>query len=80
MYMFFLQGALPLAVMPGTDGYIIGLFSIHNKDDEEPFNCDDFRLVSNDAIVAEGFLFAVQRLRNMTGLKFGAIGIDDCYR
>lgn len=73
------RGEMPLAIMPGTDGYIVGVFSIHDTDDENQFNCGDFRFVANDAIVAEGFFYAVKSLRNMTGLNFGAIGINDCY-
>ncbi|GFR89755.1 metabotropic glutamate receptor 5 [Elysia marginata] len=73
------RGEMPLAIMPGTDGYIIGLFSIHDTDDKNPFDCGSFRFVANDAIVAEGFFYAVRRLRSMTGLNFGAIGINDCY-
>ena len=29
--------------------------------------------------MVEGFLFAVEKLRQTTGINFGAVAIDDCY-
>ena len=41
--------------------------------------CGDFRNVSNDVVVLEAFLHAVQHLRKKTGIDFGAVAFDDCY-
>lgn len=69
---------VPMAFQEG-DVYILGVFSIHEPVDKNPFRCGDFRNIGNDAVAAEGFLYAVNDLRKMTGIKFGAIAIDDCY-
>ena len=43
------------------------------------FQCGDFRNVSNDVVVLEAFLHAVEHLRQTTGVDFGAVAFDDCY-
>lgn len=69
---------IPMAFLEG-DVYILGVFSIHEPSQDNPFGCGDFRSVGNDAVAAEGFLYAISDLRNKTGINFGAIAIDDCY-
>ncbi|XP_076447686.1 uncharacterized protein LOC143284661 [Babylonia areolata] len=72
------NGKVPTAHVNGT-AYIIGIFSLHERNADQPFKCGDFRNVSNDAVVVEAFLHAVEQLKRKTGINFGAVAFDDCY-
>ncbi|KAK7102049.1 uncharacterized protein [Littorina saxatilis] len=72
------NGMIPMAHINGS-AYIIGIFSMHERNANQPFKCGDFRNVSNDAIVLEAFLETVEQMRRKTGIDFGAVAFDDCY-
>ncbi|XP_059143222.1 uncharacterized protein LOC131930655 [Physella acuta] len=72
------RNVIPITYMEG-DAYILGVFSAHESTIGDPFQCGAFRSLANDVVAAEGFLFAIKELREKTGIKFGAIAIDDCY-
>ncbi|KAL8604320.1 hypothetical protein ACOMHN_028083 [Nucella lapillus] len=72
------NGKISMAYVNGS-AYIIGVFSMHERNAEQPFKCGDFRNVSHDAVVLEAFLHAVEQLKKKTGINFGAVAFDDCY-
>lgn len=61
------------------DAYLLGIFPVHERNSNDPFQCSKFRLYQRDVITIESFLYTVDALRNETGIKFGAIILDDCY-
>ncbi|XP_053378341.1 uncharacterized protein LOC123530210 isoform X2 [Mercenaria mercenaria] len=61
------------------DTFILGVFAVHETDPNDPFKCSNFRTSQMDVVIIESFLYSVQQMRNDTGIKFGAIAIDDCY-
>lgn len=61
------------------DSLILGLFSFHETNPDDPFRCGEVRFFSNDIIVLEAFLHRVDQLTIDTGIKFGAVVFDDCY-
>nr|KAG5699497.1 hypothetical protein BaRGS_020056 [Batillaria attramentaria] len=72
------NGKVPLAHLPGS-AYIVGVFSVHERNSNNPFTCGDYRNVSTDVVVLEAFLHVVKQLRASTGVNFGAVAFDDCY-
>ncbi|CAL1544019.1 unnamed protein product [Lymnaea stagnalis] len=58
---------------------IIGLFSIHQHSDDNPFGCGEYRSQSLSYIASNAFLTAVGYLNNVTDLDFGYLLMDDCY-
>ncbi|KAL5014216.1 hypothetical protein ScPMuIL_008486 [Solemya velum] len=68
----------PYILLEG-DLYLIGIFSNHEQNGEEPFQCGEFRKVAPDVIATEAFLHSLDRLGSLTGHKFGALVFDDCY-
>ncbi|XP_046567314.1 uncharacterized protein LOC124275718 isoform X1 [Haliotis rubra] len=71
-------GTMPMVYVKG-DVYLVGIFSIHSSDPDNPFRCEKFRSVSSDTIALEAFLYSVEEMKKTTGLKFGAVAFDDCY-
>lgn len=61
------------------DSLILGLFSLHETNPDDPFRCGEVRFSSYDIINLEAFLHRVDQLTVDTGIKFGAVVFDDCY-
>lgn len=61
------------------DSLILGLFSFHETNPDDPFRCGEVRFSSNDIIILEAFLHRVDQLNIDTDIKFGAVVFDDCY-
>ncbi|KAL3852371.1 hypothetical protein ACJMK2_016025 [Sinanodonta woodiana] len=70
--------SVPFAFVDG-DIYIIGVINIHETDLNDAFRCGRLRNTSYDLIAIESFLYVTEELRNITGIRFGAIVFDDCY-
>lgn len=61
------------------DTFILGIFAVHETDPDDPFRCSNFRTSQMDVVIIETFLHTVKRMRDETGIQFGAIAVDDCY-
>lgn len=69
---------IPFAFLDG-DTFILGIFSVHETDPDDPFRCSTIRIWTYDILIIETFIHSVKQARNQTGINFGAIAIDDCY-
>lgn len=61
------------------DTYLLGIFSIHDTDPDYPYKCSNFRESYFDVEAVEVFLHTTKAMFSATGIKYGAIVIDDCY-
>ena len=63
------------------DSLILGLFSFHETDPDDPFRCGDVRFSSSDVLVLEAFLHKLEQLNKIedTDANVGAVIFDDCY-
>ncbi|KAL4225918.1 hypothetical protein ACF0H5_013906 [Mactra antiquata] len=69
---------IPFAFLDG-DAFILGIFSVHETDPEDPFKCSTVRIWTLDILLIETFFYSIKQAREDTNIKFGAIAIDDCY-
>ncbi|GFO26518.1 metabotropic glutamate receptor 5 [Plakobranchus ocellatus] len=61
------------------DYIILGIFSLHWKNQHEVFECGESRGDSSSFPAMVAFLNAIERLKATTGINFGYFIIDDCY-
>ena len=65
----------------GDESIILGIFTLHNRNDKDQYNCGTFRNHTEglEVIGMEAFFHAVQEVSKTTGMNFSALAFDDCY-
>lgn len=67
----------PYAYVDG-DILLLGVFPVHGSHIGNQFECGEFKTRTIHRILSEVFLYGIQKIRERTGINFGAIVFDSC--
>lgn len=60
------------------DILLMGVFPVHSSKIGSPFECGEFKENTIHGVLPEAFLYGLAKIRERTGIKFGAVAFDSC--